>query len=388
MKKTIAILGSTGSIGVSALDVIAANASAFQVTGLAAGRNVALLKEQIKRFRPSVVSVLKEEDAAGLRDALGAGRNLKILSGMDGYREIAGDKASRMIVSAMVGAAGLLPTWEAVLAGKDIALANKETLVTAGRWIMEKAAERGVRILPVDSEHSAIFQCLEGQRRDFVKRIVLTASGGPFLHRPKEDFKSIRVEDALRHPNWKMGRKITIDSASMMNKGLEVIEARWLFGVDFDRIDVMIHPQSIIHSMVEYTDGSILAQMGVPDMRVPISYALFHPDRATMPSSRLDLSRAGRLEFMNPDLERFPNLRIAYGAGKRGGAMPVVLNAANEVAVEKFLEGRIGFLDMTVLIEKAMTEYEYKEPASVEDILETDRLARERANLIFQGIRP
>jgi 1-deoxy-D-xylulose-5-phosphate reductoisomerase len=386
MKKKITILGSTGSIGVNALDVISKNSADYEVVGLAAGRNIALLREQIRRFRPSVVSVLREEDARELGGLLGPDNPIEILWGLKGYRELAAGKESRMIISAMVGSSGLLPTWEAILAGKDIALANKETLVMAGRLIMEKAAERGVRILPVDSEHSAVFQCLEGQQRNFLKRIILTASGGPFLYRPKQEFEEIHAEDALRHPNWKMGKKITIDSASMMNKGLEVIEARWLFGVDFDRIDVMIHPQSIIHSMVEFRDGSILAQMGIPDMRVPISYALSYPERAELPSCRLDLLRAGRLEFMEPDMEKFPNLRLAYEAGKFGEGMPAVLNAANEVAVEKFLEGRIGFTDMTVLIKKTMAEYNQKRSLSMDEILEVDRWARVRANLIFQGM--
>ena len=386
MKKKITILGSTGSIGVNALDVISQNSSDYAVVGLAAGRNIALLQDQIRRFRPSVAAVLREDDATELRRLLGSNQRTGILWGPHGYRELVAEKESHVVVSAMVGASGLIPTWEAILAGKDIALANKETLVMAGKLIMEKAAERNIKILPVDSEHSAVFQCLEGQQRNLVKRIILTASGGPFLHRPKQELDRVHAEDALRHPNWKMGKKITIDSASMMNKGLEVIEAHWLFGVDFSRIDVIIHPQSIIHSMVEFRDGSILAQIGIPDMRVPISYALSYPERAELPSCRLDLLHAGKLEFMEPDMEKFPNLRLAYEAGKSGGGMPAVLNAANEIAVEKFLEGKIGFTDMTVLIKKTMAEYEPKGALSMDEILKADQWARERANLIFQGM--
>ena len=394
MKKVITILGSTGSIGVNALDVISRNAMDFEIRGLAAGLNIDLLREQVEKFRPAVVSVLREEDAESLKRTFGAHRPVEVLWGADGYRELASESGSQLILSAMVGAAGLVPTWDAIRSGKDIALANKETLVMAGQIIMEEAALRGVKILPVDSEHSAVFQCLEGQQRRHVQRIILTASGGPFLHRAKEDFASIKLEDALNHPNWKMGKKVTIDSASMMNKGLEIIEAQWLFGVNSERIDVCIHPQSIIHSMVEFSDGSVLAQMGKPDMRIPIAYALYYPYRVEAPICRWDMTRTGRLEFMAPDMERFPNLALAYEAAKEGGAMPAVLNAANEIAVEKFIEGKLGFTDMTVLIQRTMTKYHgfCEEQArhgsdSIESILETDRWARICAYNIFQGMK-
>lgn len=385
--KIISILGSTGSIGVNALDIISRNPADFAVSALAAGRNIALLREQVERFRPKIVSVLDAQAADKLKEAIGTRVKTAIRWGREGYLEIAAEASAQMVVSAMVGAAGLLPTWEAIGAGKDIALANKETLVTAGALVIEKAAERGIKILPVDSEHSAIFQCLEGQSRAHLKRIILTASGGPFLHKPKEAFQDIKLGDALNHPNWKMGKKITIDSASMMNKGLEVIEARWLFGTDFDKIDVAIHPQSIIHSMIEYRDGSILAQMGIPDMRVPISYALYYPERAEMNQCRLELTKAGKLEFFEPDFDRFPNLRLAYEAGRKGGTMTAVLNAANEIAVEKFMEGQIGFTDMTTIIERTMKAYTNSEPESIQDILAADQWARTKANSLSQEMK-
>ncbi len=385
--KRIAILGSTGSIGVNALDVISKHSGDFEIVGLTGGANIGLLKKQIELFRPEIACVLKEEDAASLQESLGTAGRCKVLWGVDGYCEVARFSKAQMIVSAMVGAAGLLPTWEAIRAGKDVALANKETLVMAGQIIINEAAERGIRILPVDSEHCAVFQCLEGHSRQDVKRIILTASGGPFLHLPENEFKGIRPEDALRHPNWKMGRKITVDSASMMNKGLEVIEARWLFGLDYDRIDVVIHPQSVIHSMVEYRDGSILAQMGIPDMRVPISYAMYYPKRTEMPSCRLDLFRAERLEFLKPDHKRFPNLGMAYEAGRRGGVMPAVMNAANEIAVELFLNGDIGFTEMPVLIQETMAECPPGLAEKIEHVMDADRWARKRAEEIYRENR-
>jgi 1-deoxy-D-xylulose-5-phosphate reductoisomerase len=381
--KNISILGSTGSIGVSALDVIGSNPSLFKVVALSAGKNIGLLKDQIGKFKPGIISVLDEYWAYQLREILDSPSQTKILWGVDGYREVASAKEADMVVSAIVGAAGLLPTMEAIDAGKNIALANKETMVMAGSLVVEKAASKGVTILPVDSEHSAIFQCLVGNMRKDIKRIILTASGGPFLHLPVEKLSEVKPVDALKHPNWKMGEKITIDSASMMNKGLEVIEARWFFNVDIDKIDVHIHPQSIIHSMVEYIDGSIIAQLGVADMRGPISYALSYPERLLRIDSALDLFEVGALEFIPPDFGKFPNLKFAYEAGRKGGTMPAVLNASNEVAVEAFIAEKTGFMDIPKIIEDALSSHRQKEIASIEDVLEADRWARNRATKVI-----
>ncbi len=359
------------------------NRGRFGVVALAAGRNLDLLAEQIAEFDPRVVSVLDEDHARRLRERTGPVR-ADVLSGPEGYREVAAADGADMVLSALVGAAGLLPTLAAIEAGRDIALANKETLVTAGALVMERVRAKGVRLFPVDSEHSAIFQCLEGQDRDAVRRIVLTASGGPFLRHSAEQLEAVTPVEALKHPNWTMGRKITIDSASMMNKGLEVIEARWLFDTDYDRIDVVVHPRSIVHSMVEFRDGSILAQMGVPDMRIPIAYALAWPERIPQPGSLLDLTRAGALEFFEPDRERFPGLDLAYAAGRAGGTAPAVLNGANEIAVEAFLQGRIRFTDMAATIKEVLSRHERDEVRSVEDVLRADRWARETAQSIIE----
>ncbi|MBE9546365.1 MAG: 1-deoxy-D-xylulose-5-phosphate reductoisomerase [Proteobacteria bacterium] len=377
--KNISILGSTGSIGVSTLDVAGSNPSMFRVVALSAGKNVSLLKEQIDKFRPKVVSVLDEDGAYRLKEMLDSSPQVKILWGADGYREVASVKEVDMVVSAIVGAAGLLPTMEAIDAGKDIALANKETMVMAGSLVVEKAASKGVTILPVDSEHNAIFQCLAGSRREDVKRIILTASGGPFLYLPVEELSKVKLADALKHPNWEMGKKITIDSASMMNKGLEVIEAKWLFDVDIDKIDVHIHPQSIVHSMVEYIDGSVVAQLGVADMRGPISYALSYPERLSREDHALNLFDVGPLEFIPPDFDKFPNLKLAYVAGRKGGTMPAVLNASNEVAVEAFIAEKIEFMDMTVVVRDTLSSHRQKEISSIGDVLEADRWARDKA---------
>ena len=316
--KAISILGSTGSIGVSTLDVITGNPSRFRVVALAAGRNLELLERQIETFRPEVVSVIDDDHARRLHARIGS-TAVAILSGDAGYREVASHGTADMVVSAMAGAAGLSPTMAAIDAGKDIALANKETMVMAGGLVMERAASRGVKVIPVDSEHSAIFQCLAGHNRGEVRRLILTASGGPFYNLSKERFADIRLEDALRHPNWQMGRKITIDSATMMNKGLEIMEAMWLFGFDRERIAVCIHPQSVVHSMVEYVDGSVMAQMAVPDMKGPISYALAYPERVPGTMPFLDLCAVGTLEFFAPDPDRFPALDLAYEAAGKGG---------------------------------------------------------------------
>ncbi len=385
--KTLSILGSTGSIGVSALEVIEQNSASLRVLGLAAGRNVERLKAQVERFRPAVVAMVDEEHAAELRHLLGSADHTKILWGTEGYREVATLRESSMVISAIVGAAGLLPTLDAIEAGKDIALANKETMVMAGGLVTEKARSCGVRILPVDSEHSAIFQCLRGHRREEVRRIILTASGGPFLRVPLDKLAAVTVEDALRHPNWVMGKKITIDSASMMNKGLEVIEARWLFDTDIDKIEVMIHPQSIVHSMVEYADGSVIAQLGVPDMKGPISYALFYPERCPGGLARLDLLKVRTLEFLSPDFERFPCLRLACKAGKTGGTLPAVMNAANEVAVSAFIEDRIGFMDIPTVIDQSIALHRLREVESLEDVMEADRWARKTGEKIIKKMK-
>lgn len=382
--KGISILGSTGSIGVSALEVVRRNPSRFRVLGLAAGRNVELLSRQVKEFRPMFVSLLDRQAAAEFEKLVEACSTV-VLWGEEGYRTIATIEEVETVLSAMVGAAGLLPTLCAIESGKDVALANKETLVMAGGLVMEKASRKGVRILPVDSEHSAIFQCLEGQRREYVKRIVLTASGGPFRLLPPEKMAEVSVEEALRHPNWKMGKKITVDSATMMNKGLEVIEAQWLFGVDVDRVHVVVHPQSIVHSMVEFCDGSVIAQLGVPDMKGPIAYALSHPERLEREEGFLDFYAVGSLDFAAPDMGRFPCLRLAYEAGRKGGTMPAIMNAANEVAVEAFLGGKIGFMDIAEVIERTMQGLESHEAGSVEDILDADGKARKYAAAYVEG---
>lgn len=376
--KRISILGSTGSIGVSALDVIAAHPEEFAVTGLTAGKNIGRLREQIARFRPRLAAVIDEEHAAGLRRLLGPGAVTEVLHGSEGYCEVAA-AGSDMVVSAMVGAAGLIPTLAAIEAGIPIALANKEALVMAGRIVLGKAAEKGVNIIPVDSEHSAIFQSLQGHRREDVRRIILTASGGPFLNASAERLASVTAAEALRHPNWAMGRKITIDSATMINKGLEVIEAGWLFGLPVAAIDVLIHPRSIVHSLVEYRDGSVIAQLGVPDMRIPIAYALSFPRRLPRSDSRLDLTAAGPLEFLAPDLERFPALRLAYEAAGRGGTAPAVLNAANEIAVEAFLCDRIGFGEIVAVVERVLAGHSTQAEPTLDEIVAADRQAREEA---------
>ncbi|MGE5799906.1 MAG: 1-deoxy-D-xylulose-5-phosphate reductoisomerase [Syntrophaceae bacterium] len=382
--KKISILGSTGSIGVNALDVVSKNPQQLEVVALAAGRNLEVLKGQIERFNPKIVSVLDKERAASLKAMLGTASPPEILWGEEGARSVASAPGADMVLSAIVGAAGLVPTLEAIEAGKDIALANKETLVTAGPLVVEKARSKGVRIIPVDSEHSAVFQCIEGNGEKSVGRVILTASGGPFLRAGRAELETVRISDALNHPNWKMGRKITIDSATMMNKGLEVIEARWLFGVDYERIDVVIHPQSIIHSLVEFIDGSVLGQLGLPDMRGPISYALFYPERMPGGFPPLDLSKAGRLEFEPPDLERFPCLRLGYEAGRAAGTMPAVMNAANEVAVNAFLEEKIPFQSIARVIEEVMSRHVPSDISSLETVLEADSQARRQAEEILK----
>lgn len=385
--KGISILGSTGSIGVSTLDVIAAHPHRFSVKALAAGRNIALLEQQIERFRPRLAAVVDEDHAGKLRKRLGSGSRTEVLFGEEGYRETAGLSDADMVVSAMVGAAGLLPTLKAIEAGKDIALANKETLVMAGKIVLRRAAERGVRILPVDSEHSAIFQCIEGSRTEEVKRIILTASGGPFLHASREEMAAVTPTQALRHPNWAMGKKITIDSATMMNKGLEIIEARWLFGILETAIDVLIHPQSVVHSLVEFQDGSVIAQMGVPDMRLPIAYALSYPKRLVGKGPFLNLGQVGALTFLNPDPDRFPAIRMAYQAVKTGGTLPAVLSGANEEAVEAFLEEKIKFDRIVPVVEEVLSKHLVQTDPGIEEILLADLWARREAARTIEGMK-
>ena len=381
--KRIAILGSTGSIGRSALQVIEQFPNHFQVVALAAGKNIDLLAEQIQRFQPKIAAVLNQELANRLADLLPADNRAEVLAGSTGYQETASCAEADMVLSSMVGAAGLIPTLTAIRAGKDVALANKETLVMAGALVMEEVQKCKVRLLPVDSEHNAIFQALEGHRREELKRILLTASGGPFLNLPKEQLESVTPAQALAHPNWEMGAKITVDSATMMNKGLEVIEAKWLFEMPVEKIEVHIHPQSIIHSMVEYIDGSVIAQLGMPDMRIPIAYALAHPKRLKLDLPTLDFFSVQTLTFQEPDLSRYPCLDLAFGACKAGGSMPVVLNASNEVAVQAFLDKRLPFIGIARLVDKVMQEHELTPAADLEAIMAADTWARTRAEEII-----
>jgi len=385
--KKISLLGSTGSIGCSALDVVRNNPGKFQIVALAAGRNISLLNKQIEEFHPAMVSVIDSNTALELKKNLRSSSGVDVLCGPEGYRQAASVEDADTVISAMVGAAGLLPTLAAIEAGKDIALANKETLVMAGKLVTEKAKSRGVALLPVDSEHSAIFQCLAGQSHQTVRRILLTASGGPFFRLSSELLETVKPMDALKHPNWIMGNKITIDSATMMNKGLEIIEAHWLFDIDINRIQVCIHPQSIVHSMVEYIDGSVIAQLGIPDMKIPIAYALSFPERLDCPELSLDFFRVGSLEFFPPDFERFPCLKLACEAAGQGGTMPAVLNAANEIAVEAFLAERLPFLQISRLIETVMASHQSEDSPEIADILEADAWARREAEQLLKNMR-
>lgn len=368
--KKIAILGSTGSIGTQTLEVVRENGD-IEVTALAAGQNIGLLEKQIREFSPRLAAVWDEERAFELRSRI---RDLdtQVLSGMDGLIQVSTEEKADILVTAIVGMIGIRPTMEAIRAGKDIALANKETLVTAGHLIMPLARERGVSILPVDSEHSAIFQSLQGGQEKALKKILLTASGGPFRGRTREELKDVQVEDALKHPNWEMGQKITIDSSTMANKGLEVIEAKWLFDVDVDQIQVVVQPQSVVHSMVEYEDGAVIAQLGTPDMKLPIQYALYYPERRYLPGERLDFWSIGKLDFERPDTETFRALDLAYWAGRAGGSLPTVFNAANEMAVAKFLDRQIGYLEITDLIGECMERHVNIPSPSLDEILDTE----------------
>ena len=374
--KKIAILGSTGSIGTQTLEVVRENKD-IEVLGLAAGNNIKLLEEQIREFKPRLAAVWKEEKAKELRENI-KDLNVKVVSGMEGLIELAVLNDTEILVTAIVGMIGIRPTIEAIKAGKDIALANKETLVTAGHIIMPLAKEHHVSILPVDSEHSAIFQSLQGSNRKELHKILLTASGGPFRGRKREELVNIQVEDALKHPNWEMGRKITIDSSTLVNKGLEVIEAKWLFDVDIDQIEVVVHPQSIIHSMVEYVDGAIIAELGTPDMKLPIQYALYYPERRFLPGERVDFTTLSQLTFEKPDMETFYGLRLAFEAGREGGSLPTVFNAANELAVSKFLNRQIGYLQIPEIIEVCMRNHKNILNPTVEEILQTEKAVYEQ----------
>ena len=369
--KKIAILGSTGSIGTQTLEVVRANKD-IEVTALAAGSNIDLLEKQIREFSPKIAAVWNEEKAKELKDRV-RDLDIRVESGMDGLLAVATELGAEIVVTAVVGMIGIRPTIAAMNAGKDIALANKETLVTAGHIIMSLAKEKHVRILPVDSEHSAIFQSLNGETGNKIHKILLTASGGPFRGWTREQMKGVQVEDALKHPNWTMGRKITIDSSTMVNKGLEVMEARWLFGVEMDQVQVVVQPQSVIHSMVEYEDGAVIAQLGTPDMKLPIQYALYYPERRFLAGDRLDFAKLAQITFEAPDFENFHGLSLAYKAGRRGGTLPTVFNAAHERAVQKFLDREIGYLTITDMIEAAMEHHTVKENPTVEEILAAEQ---------------
>lgn len=371
IRKKIAILGSTGSIGTQTLDVVSQHGD-IEVVALACGGNIKLLEEQIRQYRPKLVAVWQEEKAQKLRLRI-RDLDVKVTAGMEGLMEVAVYPEAEMLVTAIVGMLGVRPTIAAIEAGKTIALANKETLVTAGHIIIPLAKERGVSILPVDSEHSAIFQSLQGEQENKIHKILLTASGGPFRGKKREELNNIQVEDALKHPNWNMGRKITIDSSTLVNKGLEVMEAKWLFGVELDRIQVVVHPQSVIHSAVEYEDGAIIAQLGTPDMRLPIQYALYYPNRRTLSGEKLDLFQIGNLTFEKPDPENFRGLALAYEAMTRGGNVTTAFNAANEKAVALFLNRKIRYLEITDIIEASMSNCSYIENPNVDEILATEQ---------------
>ena len=376
--KKIAILGSTGSIGTQTLELVRDNPE-LQVVGLAAGTNIELLEKQVREFQPKLVSLQREADCKELKIRL-ADLEVQIVPGMEGLLAIAEMEEAQLLVTAIVGMIGILPTIAAIKKGKDIALANKETLVTAGHIIMPLAAEMGVSILPVDSEHSAIFQSMQGEKKDRISKLLITASGGPFRGHTRQQLEQVQLEDALKHPNWSMGHKITIDSATLVNKGLEVMEAKWLFGVRLDQIQVVVHPQSIIHSMVEYVDGGIIAQLGTPDMKLPIQYALYYPKRRYLPGDRVDFWSLGKLEFEKPDMDTFYGLKLAYDAGRKGGTLPTVFNAANELAVRQFLNREIKYLEIVEIIEDCMQVHRNIENPSLQEILDTEAATYDRIN--------
>ncbi len=369
--KKLSILGSTGSIGTQTLDIVSKNDD-LKVTALAAYGNIELLEKQVRMFKPNIVCVYDENKAGELRTKI-KDTGVKVVSGMEGLVEAAVEKEADIVVTAIVGMIGIRPTMAAIKSGKDIALANKETLVTAGHIIIPAAKEYNINILPVDSEHSAIFQCLNGERKTQIDKILLTASGGPFRGRTTDELKNVTVEEALKHPNWAMGRKITIDSATMVNKGLEVIEAKWLFDVDFSRVEVVVQPQSLIHSMVQFKDGAVMAQLGTPDMRLPIQYAIYYPERRYLDGQRVDFSQIGSISFEKPDMDTFRGLKMAYDAGQCGGSMPTVFNAANEMAVAMFLDKKIKFLDIYNIIEDSMKNVKLVNEPSIEQILDVEK---------------
>ena len=385
--KNIAILGSTGSIGLNALRVIESNPDKYRVVALAAGRNIDLLIRQIERFRPMVVAISEDGLAAALEDRMNDHSGTKVLSGTEGCIHVATMDDVDTVISAISGAAGLVPTYGAIQAGKEIALANKETMVMAGELIMAEAKKTGVPILPIDSEHSAILQSLQGHAREDLRKVILTASGGPFKDLSLAKMKTVTPAQALKHPSWEMGRKISIDSATLMNKGLEAIEAKWLFDLHMEQVSIVIHPQSIVHSMVEYRDGSVIAQMGIPDMITPISYALSYPNHIETHLPPLKLDEIGMLNFEKPDTERFRCLDLAFRAAETGGSMPAVMNGANEIAVENFLLGKIGFLQIPVLIEKTMEAHRASPVRDINGVIEADRWARQRARELLPDLK-
>ena len=381
--RKISILGSTGSIGTQTLEVVKILEN-IKVAAITGNSNIRLLEEQARKFRPKLVAVMDEKNAEVLKERL-SDMDIRVVSGMDGLVEAATYEGVDTVVTSVVGNVGLKPTFEAIRAGKNIALANKETLVSAGQLVMDLAKKHNIKIYPVDSEHSAIFQSLQGNEGNKIERILLTASGGPFRGKKREELLHVTAADALKHPNWSMGNKITIDSATLMNKGLEVMEAKWLFGVEVDQIEVLVHPQSIVHSAVEYEDGAIVAQLGEPDMRVPIQYALTYPKRVKNPFPRVDFTKRNNLTFDKPDMETFKCLSLAYRALKTGGTLPAVLNGANEVAVARFLKGDIGFLQIPELIEQTMDAYTVKQEYTLEDLLEADAWAKDyAAKVVFE----
>lgn len=384
--KNLALLGSTGSIGVTALKVIEGHPDRYRVIGLGAGRNIERLAEQIEKFHPSAVAVQDSETASRLTRRFPGRRNFAIFSGTEGFIRLVSLEEVDTVVSAMMGAAGLIPTFSAIKAGKDVALANKETMVMAGELVMNEARRRGVSLLPIDSEHSAIYQALQGHPRKDVRRIILTASGGPFRTYSLNQMAEVTPQEALNHPNWLMGPKITVDSATLMNKGLEVIEAKWLFDLEMDQISILIHPQSVVHSMVEYKDGSTIGHLSVPDMMIPIAYALSYPRHLENSLSPLALETVGTLSFEKPDLKKFRCLSLALDAASAGGSMPAVLNGANEVAVSAFLSGKIGFLKIPELIERSIEKHVHHPVDSIESVLEADHWARRTAQDILPGL--
>lgn len=383
--KKISILGSTGTIGIKTLEIVAQYPDKFQVVALAGGRNFLKMGEQVSQFRPKLVCMVDKEAAEQLQDSWPK-KEMKILSGLEGLLAVATHPEADMVVCALAGSIGLIPTLEAIRAGKSLAIANKEPLVMAGEILLKEAQEREITVIPVDSEHSAIFQALAGHRRANVKKIILTASGGPFLHTPIDNMEKITPPEALNHPQWRMGRKVSVDSASLMNKGLEVIEAHWLFRIPPSQIEVLIHPQALVHSMVEFIDGAIIAQMSFPDMRLPIAYALAYPERLDLGRPSLNLSEIGTLNFYSVDWDKFPALGLAYEALYKGGTMPAVLNAANEVAVEAFLEGRLGFLQIVRLIKEVMERHHPLDSQSLDNILQAHHWAqREAREMVARG---